>query len=35
MNDDSKRDVSDYTISVDMVDNAVLTYKGDFEKNKM
>ena len=34
MNDDSKRDVSDYTISVDMVDNAVLTCKGDFEKIK-
>ena len=34
MNDDSKRDVSEYTISVDMVDNAVLTYKGDFEKMK-
>ena len=34
MNDDSKRDVSDYTISIDMVDNAVLTCKGDFEKIK-
>lgn len=34
MNDDSKRDVSDYTISVDMVDNAVLGYKVDFEKIK-
>lgn len=34
MNDDTKRDMSDYTISVDMVDNAVSGYKVDFGKIK-